>query len=135
MKKIISTFLIIFSVLQTKAQFVKGNLDQVKSYLCKSWEINYSMAEGVKIVRAPGGKNLIYNFNQDGTVYFYDNSKTKIIQDWRYNENQGDVIIAENGKTNAKVVSLNADELAMIIYSDGTPDPSMAVKVFFKVKK
>lgn len=136
MKKLIGIFLICFSAFQIQAQDVKGSADQVKAYLCKTWEINYSMAEGTKVSRAPGGKNLIYTFNPNGTVYFYDHSKTRITQDWSYDEHNGVVLISENGKANTRVVSLSKDELAMMINPDNTAsDNAMAIKVFFKIKK
>jgi len=113
--------------------------DSIDSYLCKTWEMDYSILGGGMILgRLPQAPVVIYEFKKDKTFASLDN-KGVVIQKgtWLYDPKKK-VINIKNGSGTIlyTIVSLTTNQLIILVNTkETTPDDPMEMKLVFKIKE
>jgi len=140
MKKIITTLTFLFLSMTgvVFAQNITTPKDSIDKYLCKSWETDYSMLGGMKIMPMPGAPTINYEFKKDKTFISLDNKGTVINKGtWLFDPKKKVINIKnDNGINNKVIVSLNASELIILLTDtkETTPDDPSEVKLVLKAK-
>jgi hypothetical protein len=124
--------LMLFGQLGLKAQ-VDAPIESVKEMLCKHWQIDYMLSEGVRVGRGSGSPNLIYAFEPDNSFVFTRDSPAEEVKGrWAFDaKNKWVRLIA---KTGGRVVSLSEEEMVVVV-DRKKPGEAGEMKMVFKVKK
>ena len=111
--------------------------DSLKAWLCKTWQADYALAEGMKITRRPGAVDIIYIFNPDNTfVINPGDRKNSQYGTWEYNPEKKFILLRKRGRRDSRIISLIREELVMLIEIKNTmPDNPQDLKMVFKVKR
>jgi hypothetical protein len=118
------------------AQQLSVPADSVSSYLCKNWEMSYVLMGETKIYGKGGSPMMNFGFKQDKTFWISTtNDESKRQGHWLYDEGNKNIKLIVNGKSEMRVVNLQAEEL--MVRGDtkvGTPDRPIDLKIVFKAK-
>ena len=99
----------------SEAQQGKVKTDSLKEWLCKTWEIDYVLAEGMKITGKSGTSDIIYEFKPDGTFIFNPSAENSEKGSWVYDPEKKLIRLLTNSNKNSRVVSILPNEMVMLI--------------------
>lgn len=135
MKKLICSSIVVLIVCHSlSAQDIKLPSDSISILLCKKWEVNYAIMDGMKIGRMPGAPEINYEFKKDKTfILSGNNDKEKKKGNWSYDPQKKLVKLIVEGRNISNVVSLKEQELVMVAdpKTKGDPEP---IQLVYKIK-
>ncbi|MEO6962128.1 MAG: hypothetical protein ABIY90_09180 [Puia sp.] len=109
--------------------------DSLKKMLCKKWEVNYVLADGVKIVKSPGAPARIFDFKPDNSfVFIQEEGAASFYGKWIYNPKRKWVQLVIDGKTNGLIISVLPEEMIMVDEKKKNA-PSINMEMVYKVKR
>jgi hypothetical protein len=116
------------------SQSINIPADNVTNLLCKKWEMDYVIANGMKISSMPGAPEMNYEFNKDKTFVLTSNStSTKLKGTWSYDQSKKLIKLTLNGQSNTSVIALKDDQLEIIVDTKAaTPDDPTLIHMFYK---
>jgi hypothetical protein len=134
MKKIIILpfISIIFSASHLVAQNIELSPDSLSTLLCKKWQMNYVMMDGMKIERGAGAPETNFEFKKDKTYSMTDNKKNSGKGTWTYDPKKKLVKLITNGKSYSSVIELTDAELVMFIDTREATPGEPPFKTYFK---
>jgi hypothetical protein len=109
--------------------------DSVTNLLCKKWEMDYVIANGMKIGSMPGAAEMNYEFNKDKTFVLTGNGNSmKAKGTWSYDQSKKLIKLTLNGRSNISIISLTAGQLEMLADTKAaTPDDPTPIQMFYKL--
>jgi hypothetical protein len=132
----ISIIALICSSHTSFSQSINIPADSVTNLLCKKWEMDYVIANGMKIGRMPGAAEMNYEFNKDKTFVLTGNSSgnsTKTKGTWSYDPSKKLIKLTLNGRSNISIISLTNDQFEMLVDTKAaTPDDPTPIQMFYK---
>jgi len=134
MKKIIILpfISIIFYASHLVAQNIELSPDSLSTLLCKKWQMNYVMMDGMKIERGAGAPETNFEFKKDKTYSMTDNKKNSGKGTWTYDPKKKLVKLITNGKSYSSVIELTDAELVMFIDTREATPGEPPFKTYFK---
>jgi Lipocalin-like domain len=138
MKYILSIFIItLMADCSLLGQNINMPPDDVTKILCKKWQIDYALMNGMKVYIANGATQVNYKFDADGLFYLTNNDPNKKSKgSWSYETNKKSIKLTINGTSNTNIISLNENELVMMADTkQATPDDPSNIKMVFKPGK
>jgi hypothetical protein len=111
--------------------------DSLKEWLCKTWQIDYVLAEGMKITAKAGAPDIVFEFNPDNTYTLNPRQeKNSVHGKWKYDPEKKLILLFRNGKWTSRIISLIPEELVMLQeMKNATPDDPEDMKTVFKPKR
>lgn len=89
------------------------------------WKLDYGMAENQKIKDLPKSPINDYEFKKDGSYFIYNDDKTYVTGNWKYNDVEKVIYLRHNdGEINSKIVDIKAKSITLIPTGkmvEGTP--------------
>lgn len=130
----ISIIALICSSHTSFSQSINIPADSVTHLLCKKWEMDYVIDDGMKISRPPGAPEMNYEFNKDKTFVFTGNgNSTKVKGTWSYDPGKKLIKLTLNGRSNTSIISLTNDQLEMLMDTKAaTPSDPTPIQMFCK---
>ena len=139
MKYILSVFIItlLSSDYSLFGQSINMPADNVTKLLCKKWQIDYALMNGMKVDMAHGATQVNYEFDTDGLFYLANNDPNKKSKGtWSYETNKKSIKLTINGTSDTNIISLKENELVMMADTkQATPDAPSDIKLFFRLKE
>ncbi len=125
--------LIIGINLTSFAQEVTLSESELKNVLCKQWEIEYAMMNGMKIGQMPGASDFDLKFKKDGTYDLIREDEKNESGIWTYNSEKKYVELAIKEKVTSRIKSIDKTKLILILVSGQNDPPGLpSVEVHFK---
>ncbi|WP_035648818.1 hypothetical protein [Flavobacterium sp. ASV13] len=124
MKKIFYLTLSLFFGINfnSKAQNVSQTKTELNKVLCKTWQADYAMMNGMRINQLPNNIAFELEFNSDNS-YLVIKEKTKQKGKWTFNEKKKYIDLSINNKTNSRITKISENELILVLVSDGKNNP------------
>ncbi|WP_426485839.1 hypothetical protein [Flavobacterium sp. 2] len=124
MKKIFYLTLSLFFGINfnSKAQNVSQTKTELNKVLCKTWQADYAMMNGMRINQLPNNIAFELEFNSDNS-YLVIKEKTKQKGKWTFNEKKKYIDLSINNKTNSRITKISKNELILVLVSDGKNNP------------
>ena len=134
MGKIIILLGLCFGInLSLYSQDIKLSDSELTLLLCTEWEIDYALAEGMKIKQMPGATDFNYNFHTDGNYDLINDDGTIDTGTWKYNTEKKYVDLTLNGQVNTRIKSINKGKLIITMVSGPNDPPGLPnVEIHFK---
>jgi Lipocalin-like domain (DUF4923) len=129
----ISIIVLICSSHTSFSQSITIPADSVTNLLCKKWEMDYVIANGMKISKMPGATEMNYEFNKDKTFVLTGNGSTQGKGTWSYDQSKKLIKLTLNGRSNTNIISLTNDQFEMLLDTKAaTPDDPTPIQMFYK---
>ncbi len=137
-KFILSTILLLsFIYVQTSlvAQTIQIPADSIDLVLCKKWEANYAIING--IIRSPALTGLTYEFKKDKTCSILDSTTGKKIEGkWLFDSQKNIVNLFFRKDAQNDIISLTENDLVIQSHSvEKETGRSVEIKTFLKRKE
>jgi hypothetical protein len=119
------------------AQRVNVQGDSLKTWLCKKWEVNYALMGAVRIDRAAGTPNLIYEFRPDNTyVMIQGGPKDTVNGKWSFDQKKKLIRLLAKGQAPSRIISLLPGELILVVdKKKPVPANEEEIKMVLNIKR
>ena len=115
------------------AQEVTLSESELKNVLCKQWEIEYALMNGMKIGQMPGASDFDFNFKKDGTYDLIREDGKNESGIWTYNSEKKYVELSIKEKVTSRIKSIDKTKLILTLVSGQNDPPGLpSVEVHFK---
>jgi hypothetical protein len=127
MKKLL-LLLLISGVVYSQNVTKKETINQL---LCKTWNADYAMMNGLKVQKMGPMKSLTYSFKADNTYLANGTVSGK----WQYNAKKKNIELLVNGILKSTITTLQSKKMAMILNADSSaPKDVPKLEIYFKPK-
>lgn len=117
------------------AQDITLSADSVQTLLCRKWEVDYAVVDGMNIGRMPGAPEINYEFLKDKTFMMFSNDpKDRTKGTWSYDPKKKLVQLLLNGRKDTQVVSLKEGEFVMLADTRNVFPDAPPIQMVFKIK-
>jgi hypothetical protein len=140
MKKNLFLLLLILSTFAKNelfAQNVNIGGDELTAALCHKWEGEYALMGGMKIDKAPGATDIIFEFKKDNSLIVSSAmNKQKAQGKWKFDPAKKQILLTVNGASRGNIVALKDKEFTLMADMKGaTPDDPAPLQVVFRIKE
>ena len=121
MKKLIVIILIIGMNLIASAQEITLTKSELEDVLCKQWEIEYAMMNGMKIGQMPGAADFDFKFTSDGNYDLIREDGEKESGTWVYNVSNKNIELSIEEKMTSLIKSIDENKMIVTLISERLP--------------
>ncbi|MGB3605809.1 hypothetical protein [Psychroserpens sp.] len=132
-KTIILIGLIIGMNLASYSQEVTLSKSELENVLCKQWEIEYAMMNGMKIGQMPGAADFDIKFKSDGEYDLIREDGNNESGIWTYDAENKYVELSIKEKSTSRIKSIDKGKLILTLVSGQNDPPGLpSVEIHFK---
>jgi len=134
MKKILIIIGLIIGInVSVFGQEVTLSESELENVLCKQWEIDYAMMNGMKIGQMPGAADFDFKFASDGTYELFRENGNDELGNWIYYQENKYIELSIKEKVTSRIKSIDKNKLILILISGENDPPGLpSVEVHFK---
>jgi len=115
------------------AQEVTLSESELENVLCKQWDIEYAMMNGMKIGQMPGAADFDIKFKSDGEYDLIREDGENESGIWTYDSEKKYVELSIKDKVTSRIKSLDTNKLILTLVSGKNDPPGLpSVEVHFK---
>jgi len=115
------------------AQEVTLSKSELENVLCKQWEIEYAMMNGMKIGQMPGAADFDIKFKSDGKYNLIREDGKNENGIWIYNVENKFVELSIKDKTTSRIKSISNEKLILtLVPGQNDPQGLPSVEIHFK---
>ncbi|PHS66714.1 MAG: hypothetical protein COB12_05790 [Flavobacterium sp.] len=115
------------------AQNINLNKSELESVLCKQWEIEYALIDGMKIGQIPGATDFDFKFKSDGKYDLIREEGNIENGLWVFDIKNKYVELLIKGKLTSRIKSIEKDKLILAMVSrQNDPLGLPSVEIHFK---
>jgi hypothetical protein len=125
--------LILGMSLTSYSQDITLSKSELENVLCKHWEIEYAMMNGMKMGQMPGASDFDIKFKTDGKYDIIREGGKNESGIWTYDTENKYVELVIKGKTTSRIKSINKTKLILTLVSGQNDPPGLSsIEVHFK---
>lgn len=105
--------------------------ETINQLLCKTWNADYAMMNGLKVQKMGPMKSLTYTFKADNTYL----ANGIVSGKWQYNAKKKNIELFVNGILKSTITTLQSKKIVMILNADKSAPKEVAkLEIYFKPK-
>ena len=131
MHKYFLLFIFIASLQLSQAQEITSKEAELKTLLCKKWDIYFAKIGEMKMEQMPGAADFDVTFFKDGTYEIVNVNGESNKGKWTYYPEKQFVQLEINERKTLRVIKISEDKL-VCSSTPGTDGPPMNVEIHFK---
>ena len=117
-------------------QKISQSESELKSLLCKQWEIEFAMIGDMKIDQLPGATDFDFKFRPDGTYDTLKDNGDTTTGSWKFYSDEKYVELEINGTKTSRIEFLTGNKLVLIMTPEDSGPPGMdKIEAHFKPMK
>lgn len=119
MKKNLILIVLLFGIsLNSSAQEVSFTKTELEEVLCKQWEIEYAMMNGMKIEQMPGAADFDIIFKADGSYDLIRKDGDNKSGIWVYDTANKSIELSIEERTTSSIKSINHNKMILTLDSE-----------------